>query len=652
MDANITVNNNKKTNKSLNTHHGKVETFPIPFSIEKISEDISINSKEEIINKAISLHLNGNILDAEKYYRYFCEQGFSDPRVFCNFGTILMNSGAFKEAELYTRMAIKLNPDYAIAFTNLGSILSKQGKLEEAEKSTLKAIKLNPNSSDSYLNYGCILYDQAKFNEAEKSIRTAIKLNPNSSDSYLNLGNILKSLGKLEDAREATFQAINIDPNNYLYHYNYGVILKELGKFKEAEDSTRKAIQLNSDFAEAFLNLGAIFKGNRNFKEAEIYTRKAILINPNYYEAHSNLGSILINIGKLKDAKVSILNALKINPFLAKAYFLLSMLKLEDISINCIDMLFCEDVLANQSYQNKVDIYFARANILHNQKKYYESAKYLELANKLKLLIKPSRANLLIKRSEELFFESIKDQKRNLQIDSPETIFIVGMPRSGSTLLESILAMNASVDDLGEINIFEESYQEWQDSDRKSTLAEIYWQKTANCKSDMNIKTNKWLYNYQYAGIISQQIPKAKIIHCFRNPLDNILSIYRTHFGVGNEYSSSLVDCVSIYLNHEKVMKQYKKLYRSNIYDLNYDLLVKQPNHEIKSLISWLGWDWDDLYLSPHLNTRSVLTASTVQVRSPINSKSVGGWKNYREMLLPAIEILKKNDFYLKQDLL
>ena len=162
----------------------------------------------------------------------------------------------------------------------------------------------------------------------------------------------------------------------------------------------------------------------------------------------------------------------------------------------------------------------------------------------------------------------------------------------------------------------------------------------------MNITTNKWLYNYQYVGIIANYITNAKIIHCYRNPLDNILSIYRAHFANGNEYSSSLVDCTRVYLDQEEIMTQYKNRFRSKIYDLNYDLLVRNPPKEIKSLISWLGWEWDNKYLSPHLNPRSVSTASNVQVRSPINSKSINGWKNYKDMLKPAIEILAQTDKY------
>ena len=220
------------------------------------------------------------------------------------------------------------------------------------------------------------------------------------------------------------------------------------------------------------------------------------------------------------------------------------------------------------------------------------------------------------------------------------------MPRSGSTLLESILSINKNVDDLGEINFLEESFIEQKEIDQKLTLAELYWKKANNHKNKLTTTTNKFLYNYQYTGIIASRIPNIKIIHCYRNPLDNILSIHRAHFGRGNEYSSSLVDCARVYLDQEEIMSKYKNKFRSKIYDLNYDSLVSNPNKEIKSLINWLGWEWKESYLSPHLNPRSVSTASNVQVRSPINSKSIGGWKNYKDMLRPAIQILTQTDKY------
>ena len=106
------------------------------------------------------------------------------------------------------------------------------------------------------------------------------------------------------------------------------------------------------------------------------------------------------------------------------------------------------------------------------------------------------------------------------------------------------------------------------------------------------------------------------------------------------------IDTAKVYIDQETVMTEYKNRFRSKIYDLNYDSLVTNPNEEIKSLISWLDWQWEDTYLSPHLNKRSVSTASNVEVRSPINSKSIGGWKNYKEMLKPSMEFITKYDKY------
>ena len=429
---------------------------------------------------------------------------------------------------------------------------------------------------------------------------------------------------------------------------NYGVLLKGLGKLKEAELSTRKAIKLNPDYAIAHSNLGGILKDLGKLKEAELSTRKAIELNPDYPDAYSNLGIILKDLGKLKEAELAMLKAIELNPDFAGAYFSLSTFNYSNKNKLWKEKLFSEELLENKMIREQVDIYFARANILHNEKKYQESSSYLKLANKLKLNLKKSKSKYRINKSKILLIESEKkeiDQKE--YTNCPQSIFIVGMPRSGSTLIESIISMNNDVFDLGETNILEEAFIEKKNSNHELPLTDIYLKKISEYKKNFKVTTNKYLYNYQYAGIISKQIANAKIIHCFRNPLDNILSIYRANFATGtNEYSSSLADCTSIYLDQEEIMSKYKSKFKSKIYDLNYDLLVSDPNKEIKSLISWLDWQWEDSYLSPHLNKRSVFTASQVQVRSPINSKSVGGWKNYKEMLKPSIEILSKTRKY------
>ena len=502
-------------------------------------------------------------------------------------------------------------------------------------------------SKEKIINQAFKFHSQGNISEAAKYYQEFIKQGFKDHRMFCNYGVILKNLSKSKEAELLYRKAIEINPNFAEAHSNLGVVLKNLGQLQEAELSCRKAIEIKPEFADAYSNLGNILKDIGQLKEAEISYRKAIEIKPEFADAYSNLGAVLNDLGKLQDAELSTRKAIEINPEFAKAYFNLSGFKYSN-SNNDIwkNQLFSVNILNNKSQVDRIDIYFARANILHKDKNYKESAKYLKSANNLKRDLHPSNSICLINKSKELLIESDKKEINKEEVrDSSESIFIVGMPRSGSTLLESILSMSNDVYDLGEINILEESFLEYKKSKQEINLAELYRKKVKN-KTELNITTNKWLYNYQYAGIIARHIPNAKIIHCYRNPLDNILSIYRTHFAVGNEYSSSLVDCTKVYLDQEKIMTEYKNRFRSKIYDLNYDSLVTNPNKEIKSLISWLGWEFDDTYLSPHLNPRSVSTASKVQVRSPINSKSIDGWKNYKDMLKPAIELLAKADRY------
>ena len=382
------------------------------FNQKKKSDWKTNQSNKQLLNEALIFQSKGNISEAKKCYEYLINQGFVDHRVFANFGLILVGINRFKEAELYTRKAISLNPKLAMAHCNLGSILINLENLEEAELYTRKAISLNPKLAMA----------------------------------HCNLGNILKSLGKLE--------------------------------------------------------------------EAELSTRKAISLNPKLDVAHCNLGNILIDIGKLKDAKLSLVQSISLNPNLFRSYLSISTLKYEKKDRLLLNTLFKKGILNNKIKKDKIDILFARANILHKEKKYKESAENLKLANNLKLSIYPSEPNIFIKKSEKLNIQSkkLKINKKKL-FNNPQSIFIVGMPRSGSTLIESILSMNKDVNDLGEINIFEKSFIEWEKGNQKNSLNEIYQRKINDYGNEYKITTNKWLYNYLYTGIIAKEILNSKIIY-------------------------------------------------------------------------------------------------------------------------------------------
>ncbi|WP_269623718.1 tetratricopeptide repeat-containing glycosyltransferase family protein [Prochlorococcus marinus] len=244
----------------------EVKTFSVPFALEEIKENITINthatsksSKEKIINKAIQFHLKGNIKEATKYYQYCINQGFNDHRVFSNYGSILKDLGHLKEAETSTRKAIELKPDYADAYSNLGIILKNLGNLQEAEISTRKAIELKPDYADAYSNLGIILKNLGNLQEAEISTSKAIELKPDFAIAYTNLGNIFLDLGQLQ----------------------------------ESEKSYRKAIELKPDYADAYSNLSYLELLKSDYKFGlENYEFRFKKEKPSSLHGNSNLKRI------------------------------------------------------------------------------------------------------------------------------------------------------------------------------------------------------------------------------------------------------------------------------------------------------------------------------------------------------------------------
>tara|TARA_B100000941_G_scaffold40724_1_gene24662 strand:+ start:19 stop:966 length:948 start_codon:yes stop_codon:yes gene_type:complete len=292
--------------------------------------------------------------------------------------------------------------------------------------------------------------------------------------------------------------------------------------------------------------------------------------------------------------------------------------------------------IGNLSPKEKIYFGYSKANIYHQKKEYKKSSYFLKIANEEKLKIQPSDIQRKFNTGEH--YRKLRIGK-NLNIkkitESFRYLFIVGMPRSGSTLLESILSLNPEVKDLGEVYFLEESLQK---TDDLLEVRNLYEQKVKLINSGKKIFTDKNLFNFLYCPVIYNLFPNARIIHCTRNPLDNILSIYRTNF-LNQSFSSSLNDITDLYLYQTKLMHEYKRKFGSMIYSYDHDQVVQDPEQSIKYLINWLGWEWCDKYLSPQKSKRSVFTASSSQVRKKINSHFSGYWKNYEDLLKPISKL-------------
>jgi len=390
----------------------------------------------------------------------------------------------------------------------------------------------------------------------------------------------------------------------------------------------------------AYLNLSILYKEKNQLSKSIKILKKGINVSPNYMPFYTNLACFYRNSGQLKLAIETNLFTISKNKFDFNSFYELS--GIYDFKNHKNDLNFLLNTkLENLDPNSKIYAAFAISNLLHKKGKFKESAKFLKIANDESMKYKKSDANLKINHTEIYRSLKIKNSKNKYLKNSPNYIFIVGMPRSGSTLLENILSLNPGVTDMGEVNFLEESIKEIKDI---KFVYDLYKKKVINQFKSSLIYTDKNLFNYIYCPIISNFFPNAKIINCIRNPLDNILSIYRANF-LNQPFSFSLNEISNLYVHYFETIEEYKIKYGKNIYDYYYEDLIENPNDVIPRIINWLDWDWDEKYLSPHQNKRNVYTASSAQIRKKFYSSSIGIWKEYKELLEPAIEIIKTNKF-------
>ena len=515
----------------------------------------------------------------------------------------------------------------------------------QAAKNYNILFKKNFRTEEFFLNYALVCQYLKNTNSSIILLKEAIKINSTNFIPFFKMGFILNNKGSFYEAYPFAKKAIELEPNLWQSYHNLIKVLINLNRPKEAINTTKKAKNLfpnNHLFSEL---LGEIFKSIGNFEEANKFFKISISLAPNDDEALYSFANFSIGIGNKKESIKFLKKILDKNPNHSMSYYLFSTIvdieKDQDIK-NKIVQLKISDFKTNK---DRFNILFSKSHIYHKLKDFKKSSEILKKANDLKLLDQPSNFKEVIQISESIKNKIQLDKSFNIpKFKYLRDIFIVGLPRSGSTLVESIIGMNKNVHNLGENSILRNALVESEKSGF-SDIDEIYF----NYSQDFSTKkytTNKMLSNYIHIPHLLSKLEHAKVIYTFRNPLDNILSMYRAKFtGMGNEYSSSLKDSAEYYMYQFKIMSFYREKYKNYIYFLSYDKLVNNPELVIRRLIDWLGFVWDDSYLHPDKSQQGFFTASNVQVRSPINNTSVNGWKKYTELMQEPIALFKKNNF-------
>ena len=589
----------------------------------------------------------------------------------------LFSKGNFVEAESTYLEVLKLAPNnkdaknaiFAIKNrTNIAPIpqselqsavsLVTNGKIQEALQIVEPLIDKYPNESILFNIRGVCNKANNQFNDAIDDFNHAVSIKPDYAEAYYNLGVTLREIGDSDHAIESYKKALKHNNHYPKAHNNLGQIYLVMGDLDLALDHLEWAVALQPEFSDAHNNLGSAYLGSNKVLDAIESYKKAVSLNPSFSIAFNNLGIGYQRIGKFDLASENFENAIKLNPDYATAHHNLSGLKVYisgDPQISMMESLLLKQEL---SMQDRIILNFALAKAnedLGNEKEFF---KHLNEGNSLR----KESSNYSIDNSEnhnqivkKLFTKnaSKKQKTETFEPSKIQPIFIVGMPRSGTSLLEQIISTHADVYGAGELRNLTNSItpilQDYASNKKNklsasqlSTVRQEYLNSLSKINASEKVITDKWPLNFRNIGFIFSALPEAKIVHVKRDPIATCWSIYKNFFsGQGNGWAYSFDDLGKFYNLYLEIMDYWHQIYPNQIYDISYEELTINQEKETKALLKYCNLEWDQNCLNFHQNTRDVNTASAVQVRKKMYQGSSDAWKKYEKFLKPLVKSLK-----------
>jgi tetratricopeptide (TPR) repeat protein len=578
-----------------------------------------------------------------------------------NLGNALMASLRHGAAEARFRAALAISPDFAQAHNNLGLALAALNRPEEAIKAYQRAISLNPGYSNAHSNLASALASLNRHEPAIVHFETALADNPNVAETHNNLGNSLVALNRLTEALTHYHEALRIRPNYAEARNNLGSALAALDRHAEAIPHYHKAIDFKPDFADAHNNLGNAFAALDRPDEAISSYRRALDFKPTLAEAHAGLGNIYRTLGRLDEARQNLDNAVVLAPKRAEFHHNLSETKrfaFGDPQLTAMEAL-AQDI-GVLSEDERVHLNFALAKAYRDLGEYERSFRHLLEGNagkRARINYDEAATLELFGRTATVFTPEL--MRRNAGYGNPSSvpIFIIGMPRSGTTLIEQILASHLNVFGAGEISDFKTAVVSLAGSSNLATpfpeiaavmtaeqfrrLGTGYIDRVRGKAPGIKRVTDKALGNVMLAGLINMALPNATIIHARRNPVDTCLSCFTKLFAGEMPFKYDLAELGRYYRAYDALMAHWRVVLPDGVMlEMRYEDLVADFEAQARRLVAHCGLDWDERCLSFHETERPVKTASATQVRQPIYRSSVGNSQPFVKMLQPLLDVL------------
>jgi tetratricopeptide (TPR) repeat protein len=575
-----------------------------------------------------------------------------------NLGIAYASLNRHEEAIACYRQAIGSQPNLPEPYYNLGLSLATLGRAEEAIAQYRKAVELKPSYFDAHRALASAFASARQFEAAIPHFRAALAIRPQSAETQYDFGNALMADGRLAEAVVFYRRALAVRPQYPEAHNNLGNVLATVGQPSEAVAHFREALVLRPDFAEAHGNLGNALFALRQLDEAVSCLEKALALDPNLADAQHNLANVLQTLGRLEEARHAFERAVALAPKRAELYRGLAEAKRflpGDPHLAAMEELARDAALLTDA--QRLELHFGLGKAYGDLDRYEEALRHLQQGNALKRKqVKYDETAKLqgLRDTATVFSAELIRRNEGLGDPSADSIFIVGMPRSGTTLVEQVLASHPEVFAAGEVMNFREAmeavaaFPEAMPSLTAEQLREIgarYAKSMRALAPTAERITDKMPSNFRFVGLIHLALPNARIIHVRRDPIDTCLSCYSKIFTGDQPFSYDLGELGRFYRAYEALMAHWRRvLPEGAMIEVQYEELVADFETHARRIVDYCGLAWDERCLAFHETKRPVLTASAVQVRQPLYRSAVGKWRPYAALLAPLLDALGSED--------
>lgn len=576
-----------------------------------------------------------------------------------NLGIAYYNLGDIDRAEACQKQALRLDANCLPAINNLGSIRRDHKDRVGAIEMYRKVLALKPDFVEAANNLGAVMTEMEDPEGAMKVLLQVVQMRPNYPEAHCNIGNAFLALEDYARADAAFSNAIRIKPDYAEAYEGLARCAQEMRNMARAEQLTLKSISLKPTRAEAYSLLGRIYSEQSFPEQAATAFDKALALDPACTSAHLGKGRLQMELGKMTEAEQSFTQALALDPeSIAPRLSLTQVKKAKEGDENFTALVALEKTIGDMAETKAMSLHFALGKAYEDVKRYDDAFPHYAEGCRLKrkrIQYSPENTTLVMKNICATFTRDRIESLRGAGSAADTPIFVLGMPRSGTTLTETIIASHPDVFGAGELPDFlqiagqpigkpDEGYplniQRATPADL-TRMGEQYITQLKKRAPNARRITDKMPANYLAVGLIHLMLPNAKIVHVQRNPVDTCLSNFTRMFHKSQYQSYDLRELGRYYRDYLAVMAHWREVLPAGaFYEISYEKLVQNQEDESRKLIAYCGLDWNDACLSPDKTERNVKTASVTQVREPVYTSSVARWRVYEKFLGPLLEEL------------